>query len=75
MAHSEGIPMFVLPSDEEANVKGSITTSHEITEGKTPRSYENSKYGHDEAVLAKFGKKQQLKVSMSKIQRFDNDRH
>ncbi|PQE27665.1 choline transport protein [Rutstroemia sp. NJR-2017a BBW] len=62
MAHSEGIPMFVLPSDEEANVKGSITTSHEIRDGKSPRSYENSKYGHDEAVLAKFGKKQQLKV-------------
>jgi hypothetical protein len=73
MAHSEGIPMFVLPSDEEA--KGSITTSREIGNGKTPRSYENSKYGHDEAVLAKFGKKQQLKVSMSKMQRFDNDRH
>jgi hypothetical protein len=75
MAHSEGIPMFVLPSDEEANIKGSITTSHEIRNVKSPQSYENSRYGHDEAVLAKFGKKQQLKVRMFEIQRFKNDRY
>ncbi|KAM3069686.1 hypothetical protein ACMFMG_010404 [Clarireedia jacksonii] len=67
MAHSEGIPMFVLPSDEEANTKGSITTTREIRNGKHTRPHESNGYGHDEAVLAKFGKKQQLKRNFGLI--------
>ncbi|PQE17187.1 choline transport protein [Rutstroemia sp. NJR-2017a WRK4] len=60
MAYS-GVPMSILTLDENAQTKNLKPLSQEVEIGKTYGRVQENVHTHDEAVLARFGKKQQLK--------------